>query len=113
MTKFKSVVSVAVLAVLGTAGFSIWRYTEVHAVEDLPSAPVRKGEFLVTVRCRGELKARRTLQLTAPLNVPDLRIVWLVPSGATVKTGDPVIRFDPSGANQQLREKEAALRQAQ
>jgi multidrug efflux pump subunit AcrA (membrane-fusion protein) len=58
------------------------------------------------------LKARRTIQVTAPLNVPDLRIVWLAPSGSSVKEGDPVVRFDPSGAQQQLAEQQAALRQA-
>jgi len=65
------------------------------------------------VRCRGELKARRSVQLTAPVNVPDLQIVWLAPSGDPVKTGQPVIRFDPSSARQQLQEKEAGLNQAQ
>src|ERR1700689_4496472 len=65
------------------------------------------------VHCRGELKARRSVQLTAPVNVPDLQIVWLAPPGGTITAGQPVIRFDPSSARQQLQEKEAALRQAQ
>jgi len=102
-----------VLAGLGAAGYAGWRFSAVQGAPMLPTAPVRKGDFLVTVRCRGELKARRTIQLTAPLNVPDLRIVWLAPSGATVQEGDPVVRFDPSGATQQLAEQQAALRQAQ
>jgi multidrug efflux pump subunit AcrA (membrane-fusion protein) len=53
------------------------------------------------------------VQLTAPNNVPDLKIVWLAPPGGQVKAGDPVIRFDPSSARQQLDEKNAVLRQAQ
>src|SRR5207253_714466 len=101
-----------VLACLGAAGYGGWRLTTIQAAATLPTTPVRKGEFLVTVRCRGELKARRTVQVTAPLNVPDLRIVWLAASGSAVKAGDPVLRFDPSGANQQLAEQQAALRQA-
>ena len=76
-------------------------------------APARKGDFSVIVRCRGELKARRSKQLNAPVNVPDLRIVWAAPPSSPVKAGDVVIRFDPSSAKQQLQEKEAALRQAQ
>jgi HlyD family secretion protein len=100
------------LTFLAAAGYGGWRLTNAEAALTLPTAPVRKGEFFVTVRCRGELKARRTIQVTAPLNVPDLRIVWLAPSGSAVKTGDPVLRFDPSGAKQQLAEQQAALRQA-
>ena len=53
------------------------------------------------------------MQITAPVNVPSLRIVWQAPPGGPVKAGDPVVRFDPSSAQQQLQEKEAALKQAQ
>ncbi len=84
-----------------------------QAAGGLTVAQVRKGDFLVMVHCRGELKARRSVQLTAPVNVPDLQIVWLAPAGDTITAGQPVIRFDPSSARQQLQEKEAALRQAQ
>ena len=77
-------------------------------------APARKGDFLVIVRCRGELQgARDRVQIAAPVNVPQLRIVWQAPPGGAVKEGDPVIRFDPSSAQQQLQEKDAALKQAQ
>jgi HlyD family secretion protein len=100
-------------ACLGAAAYAGWRLSTVQAALTLPTAPVRKGDFFVTVRCRGELKARRTIQLTAPLNVPDLRIVWLAPSGSAVKAGEPAVRFDPSGARQQLAEQQAALRQAE
>lgn len=109
-TALKSLLS---LALVGAAGYGLWRFKSVQAAESLPTAPVRKGEFLVTVRCRGELKARRSLQITAPLNVPDLRIVWMAPAGSNVKAGDVVIKFDPSSAQQQLDERKAALTQAE
>jgi len=102
-----------VFAVAGLAGVETYRLRQVNASTSLPMAPARKGDFSVIVRCRGELKARRSLQLTAPVNVPDLRIVWAAPPASPVKAGDVVIRFDPSSAKQQLQEKEAALRQAQ
>lgn len=105
--------AVAATALCGLAAYACWRYTTAQAALTLPTAPVRRGEFFVTVRCRGELKARRTMQLTAPLNVPDLRIVWMAPSGSMVEANAPVVRFDPSGAKQQLAEQEAALRQAE
>jgi len=67
----------------------------------------------VLVRSRGELIASRSEQLTSPLDVPDLQIVWLAPAGSEVKKGQTVIRFDPSKLQQDLQEKEAALAQAQ
>src|SRR5712671_2317998 len=104
---------VLALALLAALGALAWRARRAQASTSLAVAPVRRGDFLVIVRCRGELKARRSVQLTAPVNVPDLQIVWLAPSGNPVTAGQPVIRFDPSSARQQLQEKEAGLRQAQ
>jgi HlyD family secretion protein len=107
-------VSVAiVLAIVAGLGSSVWRMRSSQAGGALTVAPVNRGDFLVIVRCRGELKARQSVQLTAPVNVPDLQIVWLAPAGDPIQAGQPVIRFDPSSAKQQLQEKEAALRQAQ
>lgn len=104
--------TLAFLAVLVAAGFGIQRYRHRTGSETVPTAPSRKGDFAVIIRARGELKARKSVQVTAPVNVPELRIVWLAPQGSAVKAGDPVIRFDPSSARQQLDEKNAALKQA-
>jgi multidrug efflux pump subunit AcrA (membrane-fusion protein) len=100
----------AVVAGGGAAFRQFWR---VKAAESLATAPARRGDFLVMVRCRGELRARRSVQINAPVNVPELRIVWLATPGSMVKQGDLVVRFDPSSAQQQLNERKAALQQAQ
>jgi len=102
-----------VIAVVVAVSMGVWRVRRAQAAGDLPLAPARKGDFLVIVRCRGELRARRSVQLIAPFNVPNLQIVWLAPPGDPVKKGQAVIRFDPSSARQQLQEKEAGLRQSQ
>ncbi len=102
-----------IFLVAGVASLGTYRLRKVDAATNLPMAPARKGDFSVIVRCRGELKARLSKQLTAPVNVPDLRIVWAAPPSSPVKAGEVVIRFDPSSAKQQLQEKDAALRQAQ
>jgi RND family efflux transporter MFP subunit len=102
-------VAAAVVAIV--AGGAHYAY-RARAASQVPTAPVRKGEFLVIVRCRGELKARRSVQVVAPL-VPDLQIVWQATPGGAIKEGEAVIRFDPSSAQRQLDEKEAALKQAQ
>jgi HlyD family secretion protein len=49
--------------------------------------------------------------ITAP-NVPNLTIVWMAPPNAPVKEGETVVRFDSSGAQRTLKEKQAALAQA-
>ncbi len=113
MTMRRVVQIVVTVAALIGGGFAVMRLREAEAATSLPTAPARKGEFLVITRCRGELHARRSVQITAPTNVPDLRVVWLAPQNSPVKEGDVVIRFDGSSAKQQLQEKEAALKQAQ
>ena len=101
------------LIVVAAAAAGVYRLRQVQAAGTLPTAAARQGDFSVIVRCRGELKARHSVQITAPVNVPSLRIVWQAPPGGAVKEGDPVVRFDPSSTQQQLQEKEAALKQAQ
>lgn len=102
-----------IFLVAGLASVETYHLRQVNASTSLPTAPARKGDFSVIVRCRGELKARKSVQVVAPENVPDLRIVWAAPPSSPVKAGEVVIKFDPSSAKQQLQEKEAALRQAQ
>jgi RND family efflux transporter MFP subunit len=102
----------AVLASLGAAGwYAADRYQE-SATEQIPLAPSRSGEFLAIVRCRGELKANRSVQVYVPL-MPNLRIAWMAPAGELVREGEPVIRFDSSSGQQDLIQKQAALAQAQ
>jgi HlyD family secretion protein len=103
----------AILLVLAGSGFAIREFRRTKAAGDLPLATARKGEFLVLVRSRGQLTARRSEQLAAPLDVADLQIVWAAPGGSEVKKGQVVVRFDPSRTEQDLKEKNAALQQAQ
>jgi HlyD family secretion protein len=109
-------VLVRLVVALLVAGGLLWASRFWHRRKpepNLPSSVVRFGEFSVLVRCRGELAARKSVQLTAPLDVPDLQIVWLAPPGSLVKVGDIVVRFDPSKPKQDLKEKQAALDKAQ
>jgi multidrug efflux pump subunit AcrA (membrane-fusion protein) len=105
-------VALGVLLLLAASSAGIYRLRRAEAVESLPMAPARKGEFLVIIRTRGDIKAGRSLQIYTP-KVPNLRISWMIPAGQRVDAGDPVIRFDSSSAQQELLQKEAALRQAQ
>jgi len=101
------------LLILTASGYALRQFRRTKAAADLPVATAKKGEFLVLVRCRGELVSKVSEQLVAPLDVTDLQIVWAVPGGGPVKKDEPVIRFDPTRTQQDLKEKEAALQQAQ
>ncbi len=105
--------SVIILLILAGSVWALRQWRRSGSIADLPTAAARRGDFLVMVRCRGELVARRSVQLTAPLDVPDLQIVSLAPPGSLVKAGQVVVRFDPSKSQQDLKEKNAALQQAQ
>ncbi|MBK5294755.1 MAG: efflux RND transporter periplasmic adaptor subunit [Acidobacteriia bacterium] len=104
---------VVTVAVVGAAIAGGLFMRKAAAKTERPVAFAREGEFQVMISCRGELIAADSEQVTAPLNVPNLSIVWLAPNGDMVKEGDPIVRFDESSAKRQLREKEAALGQAQ
>ena len=105
------VCAIAALAGAIAIAVVVFRPAAAKPTTSLPLATARRGEFLVTVSCRGELVAENSVQITAP-NVPNLTIVWMAPANSAVKEGDPVIRFDASGAQRQLSEKEAGLAQA-
>jgi HlyD family secretion protein len=109
--RFLVVLLVALLAAGGAAA-GVYRLRHVQAGEEIPSMQVKQGEFLVIVRCRGELDAHLSTQFYTPM-VPNLRIAWMAPGGEPIKQGDAIIRFDSSQAKQQLAQKDAALRSAQ
>lgn len=105
-------VTLLVLSVVAAAGVGVYRYRMAQTALSLPVAPVRQGDFSVIIRCRGQLRAERSVTIYAPI-VPQLRIAWLATSGEMIKEGAPVIKFDSSTAQQQVLQKEAALNQAQ
>lgn len=100
------------LLLTGAAAAGVYRYRQTQTSVNLPLAPARQGDFSVIIRCRGELRARRSVAIYAPI-VPALRIAWLAPSGEPVKEGESIVKFDSSASEQQLQQKDAALRQAQ
>jgi HlyD family secretion protein len=105
-------ISLVVLGALGGSAFGVYRMRQGSLASDLPVAPARKGDFLAIIRCRGDLKAGRSVSVYTPM-VPNLRIAWMAPAGEPIEAGAAMIRFDSSSAQQQLMQKEAQLKQAQ
>jgi RND family efflux transporter MFP subunit len=103
----KVLAGLATILVLTGAGRVAWRRTGVPAV---PTADVRRGEFVEYVSVRGNIKALRSLQLAAPSIAGDLQIVKLAPMGALVKKGDVVVQFDGTTLKATLDQKRSELK---
>jgi HlyD family secretion protein len=99
------------MAVLALAAMS-WS-SGARAIE-APTAAARLGDLLLTVDVEGEIAATGSVDLGPPI-VPDMwdfKIAFLAEEGASVKNGQPVVRFDPSPLQRQLDEKQAEFEEA-
>jgi HlyD family secretion protein len=80
---------------------------------DIETGSVTRGEFVDRLVIRGEVKARRSIMLTAPSDAGDLRIIEMVANGTAVSKGDVVVAFDGSTLSNRLQEKYSALRESE
>ncbi|HUM05142.1 MAG TPA: efflux RND transporter periplasmic adaptor subunit [Terriglobales bacterium] len=101
--------SFLLLAVAGVWGMS--RFME--RAPAIPVAEVRAGEFVDSLPVRGEVKALRSLAITAPPNAGDLLIVKIATDGTAVKKGDPVVSFDKTKTEQDMAQYKSTMRSAQ
>src|SRR5215467_15351673 len=101
--------SAVALACAGGA-YAALHYAGTTEVE-VAVARVRRGDFVVSVKTRGEIHSVQSVLLTAP-QVPDPRIVKLAESGKPIKKGDVVVAFDGVQQEQNLIEKSTEVRTA-
>jgi len=101
--------SILLLAAAG-GGYAVWRRGSTTVVE-VPVAAVRRGEFVLSVRTRGEIRSVRSIILNAP-QVPEPRIVRLAESGKPIKKGDVVVEFDTAAQEQYYLERATSVRTA-
>lgn len=98
----------AVSLAFGGAAVAAYRLTGTTEV-DVPVAKVRRADFVISVRARGEIKSTRSVVLTAP-QVPDTRIVKLAESGRPVRKGQVVVEFDAAQQEQNVLERSTTVR---
>ncbi|MBI3404493.1 MAG: efflux RND transporter periplasmic adaptor subunit [Acidobacteria bacterium] len=79
----------------------------------LPMADVTSGEFVDHLQLRGNLKALKSVVMTAPSSAGELQIIQLVKNGTIVKKGDVVAQFDRSTLEMRLLQQRTELRQAE
>jgi HlyD family secretion protein len=79
----------------------------------VPTIEVKRGEFLDSLQFRGEVKALKSVTISAPAEAGDLQIIKILPEGTVVKTGDVVVEFDKTKTEQDLAQFKSALKSAE
>jgi HlyD family secretion protein len=79
----------------------------------VPTYEVQRGEFLDSLEFRGEMKALKSVTISAPAEVGDLQIVKIAAEGTAVKPGDVVVEFDRTKTEQDLAQDKSALKSAE
>lgn len=97
----------AIVAVVG--GYYAYQYVLGNQPVEVPVAKVRRSEFVIAVKTRGEIKSVTSVILTAP-QVPAVRIVKIAESGKLIKAGEVVVEFDAAAQEQQVLERNTTVR---
>jgi HlyD family secretion protein len=111
LNRRRSTVIAGVMAA-GSIGVFGWVRT-VHREPTVPSLTVQPAEFLDVVQFRGEMKALRSVTISAPPDVGTVQIVKITADGSAVKAGDVVVEFDPSKTKSDLATVKSQLKSAE
>jgi RND family efflux transporter MFP subunit len=79
----------------------------------VPTYEVKRGEFLDSLQFRGEVKAMKSVTISAPSEAGDLQIIKILPEGTVVKPGDVVVEFDKTKTQQDLAQHRSSLKSAE
>lgn len=99
------------MLLLAAAGLGMLRYS--HHAPTRPTYQVKRDEFLDVLEFRGDLKAMRSVTISAPATGTSLQILKVVADGTQVHRGDIIVQFDASKARQDLAQDQSALKSAQ
>jgi RND family efflux transporter MFP subunit len=106
----KALAGVATL-IIGVLGFGAFRMASSAA--SLPTAEVKRKDFVDTLEIKGEVKALRSVIIAAPYAAGELQIVNLVANSAKVKKGDMVVEFDATTVKQKLAQDQSGVKSAE
>lgn len=79
----------------------------------VPTIAVKRGEFLDSLEFRGEIKALKSVTISAPSEAGDLQIIKVSAEGTAVKPGDVVVEFDKTKTEQDLAQFRSSLKSAE
>ncbi len=105
-----------ILAACGIAvvlGLAFGAIRMASSTVSLPTAEVKRKEFVDTLEIKGEVKALRSVVIAAPYSAGDLQIVNLVANSAKVKKGDVIVEFDATTMKQKLAQDQSSEKSAE
>jgi multidrug efflux pump subunit AcrA (membrane-fusion protein) len=106
----KALAGVATL-IIGVLGFGAFRMASSAA--SLPTAEVKRKDFVDTLEIKGDVKALRSVIIAAPYSAGELQIVNLVANSAKVKKGDVIVEFDATTVKQKLAQDQSGVKSAE
>ena len=108
----RKVMVVAVVLLVGSGVvFGAVRYS--NRVPEVPTLDVKRGEFIDSIQFRGEVKAMKSVTISAPAEAGDLQIIKIAADGTQVQQGDVVVEFDKTKTEQDLAQHRSTLKSAQ
>jgi HlyD family secretion protein len=111
---FKEHRAIAVTLILAASGIAVYGWVRTMKKEPtVPSFQVQPAEFLDVIQFRGDIKALKSISISAPPDVGTLQIVKLAADGSAVKQGDVVVEFDPSKTRTDLETDKSSLKSAE
>jgi len=106
----KAMVVVALLSMGSGAVLGAVRYS--NRFTAIPTFEVKRGEFIDSVQFRGEVKAMKSVPISAPAEAGDLEIVKIAADGTQLKQGDTIVEFDKTKTEQELAQYRSTLKSA-
>ena len=106
---------IRVLLIAIALGGVWWGYAFVKqmpkAQQEIATTRVRRGDVVVRSYARGELRATRSVTLTAPNLFGTVQVTRLAPLGSFAHEKDLIVEFDDSEVNSRVEEKQLELDQ--
>lgn len=115
MSRRGVLITTAVIAVAGAlAAAGITTASSITTTKStLPTALAEQGRLSLDVNATGELRATRTVPVSAPSVGGQLRVLSIVPGGTRVETGDVILEFDPIDFQYSLQQAQSQLLEAE
>ena len=108
------VISVVVIALIAGAAYGAVRLLSGGASEDnsqLLTAPVQRGDLLVTVTEDGNLESAVNIDIKCEV-AGGTSILWIVEDGKEVKKGEKLVEFDSSALEEQINQQRITFEKA-
>jgi len=106
----KAIAGAGIVLIAGL-GFGVFRIASSSVT--LPTAEVKRKDFVDTLEIKGEVKALRSAIIAAPYGAGDLQIVNIVANSAKVKKGDLIVEFDATTVKQKLAQDQSSVKSAE